>query len=58
MSDYMYNIDGDTAEIYTNDDGTAAVFIDHGAPEMGESVFYYNDAETAVKTLRRMGFEF
>ena len=56
--DYMHNIDGDTAEIYQNDDGTCAAFIDRGNPAAGEDVYYYNDAETAVRKLRRMGFEF
>ena len=57
MIDYMYNLDGDTAEIYTNDDGTCAVFIDRGNPAAGEDVYYYTNDEKAYRALIRAGFE-
>jgi hypothetical protein len=53
--DYMYNIDGDTAEIHTRVNGDVDVYIENAGKENHKE---YGNVDAAVRCLRRMGFEF
>lgn len=50
--EYMYNLDGQEAEMVYNADNSCTVYID------GEFFRTFSDGEKAYKSLRRNGFQF